>query len=280
MKQLQTIEYPALYFDAAATLGCGQLFRFEPCGNAFRVFSLDKTCLIETRGEYTYIETDEVDYFERYFDLARDYEAICRRLSQFDELKEAVAAGRGIRILNQDLFETIIGFIVSANNNIPRIKKIIGRLCAGFGRKTASGFYAFPTPAQLAAASLEQLQDIQAGFRDRYIKNTADVLYGGKLLDELPLLDTETAVRRLTQLSGVGPKVADCVALFGMHRTDSYPVDTWIFKTCRTDTLNTPALVRKFYLNRYGADAGYAQQYLFYHAKLKAGDGPRQRAEK
>lgn len=257
---------PSENFDARATVECGQVFRFENNGGIYEIVSSDKKCLLETKGEYTYLYTEYGEYFHNYFDLDRDYGQIVDALSGFPELSEAVKIGKGIRILNQDLFETIISFIISANNNIPRIKKIIERLCRLCGRKIGD-YYAFPDLCAAAKLSFEDWQTIGAGFRDKYLFETVRILKNTSFLEKLSRADTDEATELLLTLPGVGPKVADCILLFGLHRTDSYPVDTWIFKSCRTDELNTTKAVHKYYRERYGELAGYAQQYVFYAAR-------------
>ncbi len=261
------IKFPSEYFDAKATLECGQIFRYERLKeNSYLVNSLDKQCLVETLGEYTYIYAFDKDYFFNFFDLDTDYGKIVSRLSGYPELKAATQSGKGIRILRQDLVETVISFIISANNNIPRIKKIISRLCRQFGEEK-EGHYAFPSLGKMYAMDFSDWQSIGAGFRDKYLFSTARALYETDILAELALKRGEDAQKSLCSLSGVGPKVADCISLFGLHDLSVFPVDTWIFKTCRTEELNTAAKVRAFYSQRYGEHAGLAQQYVFYAAK-------------
>ena len=176
--------------------------------------------------------------------------------------------GKGIRLLRQDFFETIISFIISANNNIPRIKGIIERLCTLAGDKK-DGYYAFPTPQRLSLVSEKSLRDIGAGFRDKYIFRTTQIITSTDILKRIASSDTEQARKLLLTLPGVGPKVADCILLFGLRRFDCFPVDTWMMKRCKTDELDTPQKVRDYYLNRYGEYAGPAQQYIFYGAREK-----------
>jgi len=255
------------YFDATSTLECGQIFRYEQVDdNAYEVISLDKKCLITTKGEYTYIYANDKDYFYNFFDLGTDYSFIANKLKQFPELATAVEYGKGIRILRQDLVETIISFIISANNNIPRIKKIIARLCQTLG-KDMSGYFAFPTLKDMSKADFEIWQSLGAGFRDKYLFNTVKTLAQTNFIQDLLLLKGDEITKQLCTLSGVGPKVADCISLFGLHDVSSFPVDTWIFKACKNEQLCTAKAVRKHYTERYGGYAGIAQQYIFYASK-------------
>ena len=250
--------------DFEAILTCGQTFRFVKTDRGFDVFSGSHKCSVGGNE----IVTDDTDYFAEYFDLGTDYDKLMGRLSGFDELKENLEFGKGIRILHQDLFEVIIDFIISANNNIPRIKGIIERICSFCGTDMG-GYHAFPTPEQLARVTKEEFRMLGAGFRDAYLSKSSKILYETDFLDKLKAADTATANKMLLSLPGVGPKVADCIMLFGLRKWDCFPVDTWIFKQCRTAELDTPAKVREYYLNRYGSLAGLAQQYIFYGAREK-----------
>jgi len=255
------------YFDATATIESGQTFRFQKTDGGYHLFSMDKRCFVKTEGEFTYVYTTDKDYFYKYFDLQTNYEKIVSTLSKYDELRVAIDGGRGIRILRQDLVETIICFIVSANNNIPRIKKIISRLCEIAGQKM-DGFYAFPTLNEMYLLPFSVWQSIGAGFRDKYLFSTVKMLKETDILDSLKfkIQSAEERTKLLCTLSGVGPKVADCISLFGLYDLSVFPVDTWIFKTCSQAGLDTPKKVREFYSKRYGDLAGIAQQYLFFGA--------------
>ncbi len=262
---MTTFKYPAEYFDVKATLECGQVFRFKHNpGDSYTVYSLDKTCRLETVGHEVILTTDDEDYFRNYFDLNEDYGKITETLKQFPELTEAVEFGKGIRILRQNFYEATFSFIVSANNNIGRIKGIIERLSAAYGTDKG-GYFAFPTLEQMKKATVAELKNIGLGYRAEYIYDSAR--HFTEVADKTEGLDALEAHDMLCKLKGVGPKVADCIVLFGLHLTKSYPVDTWIFKASATDELNTPKKVRDYYLDRYGDYAGFAQQYIFYHAR-------------
>ncbi len=264
---MTTFTVSSEYFDIAATLECGQVFRYRrnPDGS-YTVRSLDKTCDLryDERGEVE-ITTDAPEYFRNYFDLREDYGKITTTLAALPELTAAVAFGKGIRILRQDFTEAVFSFIVSANNNIARIKGIIERLAAAYG-KDMGGYHAFPTPEELQKATVADLKALGLGYRAEYIYETARSFPAVKS-EIAAITDAETAHKALLNLKGVGPKVADCIVLFGLHLTRSYPVDTWIFKASSTPELDTPKKVRDYYLDRYGDYAGFAQQYIFYYAR-------------
>ena len=175
------------------------------------------------------------DVVEDYFDLSRDYSKIKMQLSEIDSyMKTSVEYGKGIRILNQDLWETIISFIISANNNIPRIKGIIERLSAKYGKKiewNGKKYYTFPTPEELKEVSVEDYRKLGLGFRDIRLYETTKMILENKVdlqkLRENP--DTKEVREQLLTLSGVGPKVADCILLFSdLKRFEVFPIDVWV----------------------------------------------------
>jgi len=255
------------YFDAVDTLKCGQIFRFVEKENTFLVFSKDKSAKILQCDNAWRVETEYVDYFKNFFDVQTDYSIFANCLMQDSELmKKAVQKGKGIRILRQDLVEMIISFIISANNNIKRIQLIIDRLCSSLGEKIKDG-YAFPTIDKLAEQSESFYASIGAGYRAKYLSETSKKLRDDFDLEALVNMDTNSARKALISLMGVGPKVADCILLFGLHRGDVFPVDTWIKKVyhdafetgLRDDKIST------FFVNRFKDLSGLAQQYLFYY---------------
>lgn len=243
--------------DVRATLECGQLFRFEKTDDYYTVKSGGNVCKVYTAGEYVTIETTAVDFFVNFFNLDRDVNRTKRELSRFPELRPALDSCGALRILRQPLFETIISFIVSANNNIPRIKSILNRLCAQFGD-------VFPTPEQLAEMSVRQLDAIGCGYRSQYILTTSKICAETDILNRLYAARTPDAAKLLMGLSGVGQKVADCVLLFSLGRLDVFPVDTWILKTQRQGS-ETEMQLRTRLMDKYGGNAGYAQQVLYYY---------------
>lgn len=249
-------------FDIEAILTCGQVFRHENKDNEWIVYSRDKKAIIKGRTIYS----DDIDYFINYFDLKRDYNKIIDALRAKPMIEEGLKIGSGIRILNQDKFEMVISFIISTQNFIPRIKKIIEKLCTELGDKK-DGYYAFPTPSVMAKQSVEFYESIGAGYRAKYLLNSAKDIADGKIdLDSLSTLPTEDIAKQLLQLQGVGQKVADCILLFAYHREDTFPVDTWIKKAYyNLKGENAPDKeIRKEMIELYSPYPGTAQQYIFY----------------
>jgi len=223
-----------------------------------------------------YTSKEDFDGIWRHFlDLDRDYGAIKSRLRQNDEImRSAIGCGEGIRILNQELWETVVSFIISASNNIPRIKGIIERLCEAFGDRIeyrGNTYYSFPDAETINALSLSDLAVIRAGFRDKYIKAAAEAVVNGDLsLDTLRSMPTPEAKKALMSVKGIGNKVSDCILLFGLGRADSFPVDVWIkriMEYCYFDGEQPIKVISEFAENKFGALGGYAQQYLFFYAR-------------
>lgn len=256
------IKVPRGELDLAHTLECGQFFRYEKLQDEYKIESGSFGARAYEKGDSVFIETDSPAYFIRFFDLERDIERVRRELSHFEELKPMLESSKGLRILRQPLFETIITFVISANNNMPRIKNTVKKLCGMFGGE-------FPSPDKLKTVPIRQLESLGCGYRAAYIAYDAEFCADTDFLSRLEGVSSADAVKLLKTLKGVGPKVADCVALFALGRYDVCPVDTWIFNKLR-EGLENEQQVRARLCRRYGENAGYAQQVVFnYYAVLK-----------
>ncbi len=257
-------------FDIEHILDCGQVFRYRKEEDKYLLFAENKYCLLHKEDGHVIINTDETQYFADYFDLCRNYGTIKEKLGEYCGLQEALKYGFGIRILNQNPVEMIISFIISANNNIPRIKGIIERLCKGYGEKTKYG-YAFPTLDALSKADESYFASIGAGYRAKYLVNAIRQLKDFDV-NGINSLDTDTARKKLTALYGVGNKVADCILLFAYKKTDLFPMDTWSRKVYSAlnmpKTENVNEMSRRL-VERFGDLSGYAQQYLYYYYRQK-----------
>ncbi len=217
------------------------------------------------RFEY-FCEPEEFETFwRRYFDLETDYGSIKAQISEEDEyLKQAALSGWGIRILRQELWEMIITFIISQQNNIPRIKRCVRLLCERYGEIMhnfrGETYFAFPEPEALASAELDELLACNLGYRARYVKETAQMVMEGLVsLDSLCQMKHEEAKKELLKLCGVGVKVAECVCLFALHHVDAFPVDTHIAQVLE---LHYPG---GFPFRQYRGAAGIMQQYIFFY---------------
>lgn len=267
-------------FELRHIFDCGQCFRFNSLGsNEYIGTAFGRTIRVSKNSDTVIFHNTPLADFENiwydYFDLSRDYTKIKNSLKNDSVMRTAVDCGYGIRILRQDLWETVISFIISASNNIPRIKKIIELLCVNFGEPHEyenKVYYSFPAPEAIAKLSLEDLSVIRAGFRDKYILECAKNVVSGKIeLDSIRLADMKQAKKQLMNIYGVGNKVAECVLLFGLGRFDSFPVDVWIkriMEYCYFD--NKPQSVKtisEYADKKFGALCGIAQQYLFFYAR-------------
>lgn len=209
-----------------------------------------------------------------YFDLNTNYDDIKYSLSQIDDyLKESIKYGQGIRILKQDLWETLISFIISANNNIPRIKLIIERIAKKYGTEIEfreKTYYTFPTPEMLKDATVQDFRNLGLGFRDKRVYETVQETLSGKI--DLSKIKDENNIEKLREellkIQGVGPKVADCIMLFALKKYQVFPVDVWVRRVISElyfkNNEQSPKEIQKFAQNQYGNLAGLAQQYLFY----------------
>ena len=279
MNNNERIIFDGEYFNVKDTLECGQLFRFSPFLNGYKVFAEDNCAFCYNEGGMANIECRKEDksFFENYFDLNRDYASIYQSalLQKVDILTVSADMGKGIRILNQNKTETLFSFIVSQNNNIPRIKGIIERLCFSLGDKKNfmdEDYYSFPSAKKMAEQPISFYKDIGLGYRAEYVKRLAEEIANGLDVNAFANLETNSLKKQLISIYGVGPKVADCVALFGFHRSDSFPVDTWIEKVYREDfkgKIKQRDKMSEWFVARFKENAGFFQQYLFYYKRSK-----------
>lgn len=261
---LQTVRIPAS-FDPDQTLDCGQSFRWEKNGDSWQGVAFGRRLTLRQEGEELVLSCTQEE-FERiwrgYFDLDTDYAAIRQELAVMDPvLGKACAYAGGIRILRQEPWEALCSFIISQNNNIPRIKGIIQRLCQTLGESSQEGEFQFPTPERLASSSLEELAPLRAGFRAKYLLSAARLVTEGKVdLQAIPQMELGKARETLMLIHGVGPKVAECALLYGFHRLEAFPLDVWMKR-----------VMERWFPEKqpedFGPWAGVAQQYLFHYIR-------------
>ena len=255
-------------FDLAETLDCGQAFRWRenPDGSFTGVAHGKVITLSLSNGTLEIAGISENDYsdiWESYFDLGRDYSAIKGALSELHPtMKEAAEFAPGIRILSQEPWEALCSFIISQNNNIPRIKLIIERLCKSFGEPLGGEAYAFPSAQVISQLTTDDLAPIKAGFRSRYIIDAAQKVSCGEIkLEPLRTAPIEDARAELMKITGVGIKVANCTLLYGLHRLDCFPLDVWMKRAME---VLFPELTPK----SFGEYGGIAQQYIFHYSRM------------
>ena len=270
-------------FNLTHIFECGQCFRWNKNKdmsytgivgkNVINISKINNDIYVKSFGE-----DDLETLFNTYFDMNTDYEKIKNKLRKIDRfMEESLKYGDGIRLLNQDLWETIISFIISANNNIPRIKGIIERICKRYGNKIVWNgieYYSFPTPEQLEKANIQDLRILGLGFRDVRVYETTKMVINGEIdFDKLHKeKDTQIVRDELLKLPGVGPKVGDCILLFStLKRLDVFPIDVWVRRVMNELYIHNEdenkvnkKLVLKIANEKFGNLCGIAQQYLFY----------------
>ena len=270
-------------FNLRDIFECGQCFRWniEEDGSYTGVFGGNVLNVKKQNNAILFkgiCEGDIIPTIIDYFDLERDYELIKSKLERVDNnMKESIKYGTGIRILNQDLWETIISFIISANNNIPRIKGIIERLSEKYGDKivyNGKEYFTFPTPKQLENVSVEEFRKLGLGFRDIRLYETTKLVLNKEVdIENLHnIKDTNIVRDELLKLSGVGPKVADCILLFStLKRYDVFPIDVWVRRVMNDLYIHkekeqdvSKKEILQIANEKFGDLEGIAQQYLFY----------------
>jgi N-glycosylase/DNA lyase len=263
-------------FNIEETLECGQCFRFEKIGDKkYIIVACGRVLNIEqSDNEVVFYPCNKYDFeniWKIYFDFDTDYNDIKNKLSKTDDImKKAVEYAQGIRILNQESFECVLSFIISQNNNIPRIKGIIARMAEKYGTQDGEN-YLFPTYEQIKNATVEELAELRMGFRAKYIFDALEKFGGEINIDEINKLDTDTLRKELMKIKGIGQKVADCSLMFSFGRREVFPTDVWVKRVMEyfyfdgedTDIKTIHALAKE----KWGELAGYAQQYLFYYAR-------------
>lgn len=266
MNKLKTIKIEKNCFNASLTLDCGQSFRWEKTqdGGMHGVAHERAITVYEDEKSVTLAGADEKDFNEiwkNYFDLETDYVSVCEKLKKDSYLKLAVDKYYGIRILRQEPWETLCSFIISQNNNIPRIKGIIQRLCENFGEDLGNGDYTFPTPEKILESGADKLAVLRAGFRTKYLIDAAEKVVKSEIdFDYIQKSSAEKGAEMLKKIKGVGDKVSACVLLYGFGKHDVLPVDVWVKRILEeTYPKGLPECT-------HGVK-GIAQQYLFHYKR-------------
>jgi N-glycosylase/DNA lyase len=269
------------HFNTTHIFECGQCFRwYKEEDGSYTVIAGGRVANFLQQGDTLYVDrADERDwrvFWHHYFDLDRDYGAIKKELSKDPILEEAINFGYGMRLLNQDPYETIISFILSANNQIPRIKKAVETIATNLGEHIVTykgkDHYSFPEPEKLAEKTEDYIREIyRVGFRADRIREVSRRIADGEF-DTACIFDIEhkDAKELLTTLPGIGPKVSDCILLFAFDKGEAFPVDVWVKRVMEYFYFKRPATKKELEDSGeklFGSLAGYAQQYLFYYAR-------------
>lgn len=268
-------------FDAKAIFTCGQAFRwYEEKDGSFTTVHLGRVLNVLNEDDKVIFKGTNLEEFNEiwidYFDLNTDYQSIRKSLANNEILANVMEYGKGIRILNQNHFEMLISFIISANNMIPRIRKSIEVISMRYGKFICEDenrkYYSFPTVEELSKATVEELREFaKVGFRDKRIFDTVNMIKNENIdLDSFENLKTDNLREELLKFSGVGNKVADCIMLFSYKRGEVFPVDVWIKRVMEELFIKEETPVKKISKEAdriFGKYAGYAQQYLFYYGR-------------
>lgn len=278
-------------FELPHIFECGQCFRWnKEDDGSYTGVALGKVINLKKEGDNVYIDntnySEFMDVWHDYFDLKRDYGDIKEKLSEIDDtMLTSTNFGYGIRILKQDEWETLVSFIISANNRIPMIKRAIEALSKNYGEYIGQykgrDHYSFPKAERLYNLDVDDIMFSGIGFRGKYILSAAKlIVQDGVDIYGLKNLSTEKARERLMKFPGIGPKVSDCIMLFSMDKDDAFPIDIWVKRVMEYFYIPEGTSLKKiqqFAQNKFGSLAGFAQQYLFYYAReLKIGRGKKQ----
>jgi len=282
---MKELEIKVECFNLKYTLECGQCFRWKKDlyeKDTYIGVISDRVLKVRQVCDTLYVKSSSYDNLEqvvkKYFDLEKDYYSIEKRISNIDKnVNKAVKNTSGIRHLNQDFFETLISYIISANNNIPRISKSVNEISKRYGKKVifeGNEYYLFPTPQELKEVTKDEYRACGVGFRDSYIFSTVKEVLDGKIeFSKINDMSTEQLRKLLLTFKGVGPKVADCILLFACNRQEVFPIDVWVervmsvlyFKEAKGAMSKKEIL--KYADEKFGQDAGIIQQHLFYNMR-------------
>ncbi|MBQ9071717.1 MAG: 8-oxoguanine DNA glycosylase [Bacilli bacterium] len=266
-------------FDLKSTITCGQIFRFIEEDNNFIVIIKDRVLSLKEDGDYIIVESSNEDDLENvvldYFDLNRDYEKIEKEIIEKDnKIKDAIVFSKGLKMIHQEPFETLIAYIISQNNRVPSIANALNLLSLNYGEKVIfkdKEYYLFPSLEKLSKLSIEDFRNCKVGFRDKYLYEIIESINNKKLeLDKIYDMNGEEALKYLIEFKGIGMKVASCILLFAYQKFDVYPVDTWVKKFMKEDyNIEGEQNIRKFTNDTYKEYSGLAIQYMFNYKRNK-----------
>ena len=267
-------------FNLHDTVTCGQIFRFYQMeDNSYDIILTDRVINVSIDKDYLIVNSNNDDKLKQvvidYFDLDNDYSFINNELIKKDKkIKDAVMFSSGLKMIKQDPFETIIEYIISANNGVKQISNAMDLIAQNYGKKVLFGnkeYYLFPNSNDLKDVSIEEFRNCKVGFRDKYIKSIIDKINNGELnLNEFYDAETELSLSKLMENSGIGPKVASCILLFAYQKYDVFPVDTWVKKVMKNNyDIIGESNIRKFAKDTYGKYSGLAIQYMFNYGRNK-----------
>lgn len=267
-------------FKLDDTVCCGQIFRFfKQEDSSYDIVIKDRVINVYLKDNYLYVSSNNEEDLENviinYFDLNTDYEKINDFLIKADsKLIPSIEFSSGLKMIRQDSFETIMAYIISANNSVNSIAASLNNIAKNYGKKVEFNnkeYYLFPTYEELKDVSISDYRNCKVGFRDKYLYEIVRKINNKEiLLDEFYNLDTKTALEKLMENNGIGPKVASCILLFSYQKYDVFPIDTWVKKIMKSDyNIEGEKNIREFAVKTYGKYSAIAIQYLFNYCRNK-----------
>lgn len=266
-------------FDLKATITCGQIFRFFEYEKEFIVIIKDRVISLKEDGDYIIVESNNEDNIEEvindYFDLQRNYDLIEKNIIKCDKkIKDALIFSRGLKMIHQDPFETLIAYIISQNNRVSSIANSLNLISLNYGKKVTfkdKDYYLFPEFEDLKNVSISDYRNCKVGFRDKYLYDIIKSIQNKDLdLGKIYDMDSEDALKYLISFKGIGNKVASCILLFAYQKFDVYPIDTWVKKFMKDDyNIEGEKNIKDFTFNTYKEYSGLAIQYMFNYKRNK-----------
>ena len=267
-------------FDLKATITCGQIFRFilEEDGS-YTVIIKDRVINLKEDNDYIIVESSKEDNLKEiiydYFDLDRNYEIIEKNILKCDKkLEDALIFSRGLKMIHQDPFETIIAYIISQNNRVPSIANALNLISLNYGEKVVfkdKEYYLFPSVDKLKTLSTLDFRNCKVGFRDKYLYEIMRNIENNLLdIESIYNMNSEDSLKYLVSFKGIGNKVASCILLFAYQKFDVYPIDTWVKKFMKEDyNIEGEQNIKKFTYDTYKEYSGLAIQYMFNYKRNK-----------
>lgn len=274
------MKYHVTNFNLDDTVTCGQIFRYEKeDDNSYTIILSDRVINVKYIKDTLYIDSNNMDNLEcivkKYFDLDYDYDTINKIFLNIDNNNyRIIDSCKGLKIINEPRLEVIVSYILSANNGVPQIKSALNNISKKFGSKVMfkdKEYYLFPTLEQLKNARIQDFRDCKAGFRDKYIYEIIQRIVNKEfIVDNIETMNSNDALNYLMSNKGIGEKVASCILLFGFHRLDVFPIDTWVKKYMKekydTDSIKD---IRKIMSEKYKENCGLYIQYIFHYNRNK-----------